>query len=452
MDDNSSNTYYLEKAPIWRAMIHLCIPMILAISAKTVYSLISAYFIGTQHNTTMFVAISLGLPIMALGMALGGVFGVGGSTYISRLLGEKKNDDIKHVAAFTLYGSFVVGIIVAALAIININPIVHLLGANAASFEFTRNFVLVTFIALPIMMANFAIEQIVRSTGAAKQSMYGVVLSIIANCLFDILFIMVLHWNVIGAALAIGIAGLVSLLYYVFYLQKNSGYVKLSPRHFKITKKISTQVFSIGMSELVMSSFMIVTALLFNNFAIQYGDSLLASGGIAARIVQVPEFVVMGIALGITPLLGFTYGAKSLVRLRSVMAYSAVVIGVLTAIFSVAVYVFRDTILGWFSNDPSVLAIGGVVLLAQLVSTIFNGFTGLFMSYFQATNKPVRTTIMSFVQGGLFIPVVIVAHVHFGLYGIIWSITVTEVITLVLSIVLLFGGRLNAKKSAAVNA
>lgn len=449
MNEDPKETYYLEKAPIWRAMINLCIPMVLAISVTTIYNLISIFFLGTLHNTAMITAVSLGVPIMALGMAFGGVFGVGGSTYISRLLGEKNHDDVKHVAAFTLYGSLIVGVIIAALAIIYIDPLVHLLGADATSFTFTKNFVLVTLISLPILMANFAVEQIVRSTGAAKQSLYGTILSVVANLVFDVLFILILHWNVVGAALAIGIASLISLLYYAWYLQKKGGQVKLSAKYFKITKKISSQVFSIGASELIMSSFMIVTALLFNNFAVQYGDNVLAAAGIAQRIVQVPEFMCMGIVLGIMPLLGFAYGAKLTARLRSAMVYSGVVIAAFVSIFSTTVYLFRDQILGFFTQDPNVLTIGVVILVAQLVSTIFNGFTGLFMTYFQATNKPVRTTIMAVAQGGLYIPIIIVAHAYRGLYGVIWAIVITEFITFALSVALFFGRR-DRSESASV--
>lgn len=445
MEENDANTYYLEKAPIWRAMIRLCIPMILAISASTIYGLINAYFIGTLHNTAMFAAISLGVPIMALGMAFGGVFGVGGSTFISRLLGEKKHEDIKHVAAFTLYGSLIVGVVAALVAILNITPLVHLLGADAASFVFTRNFVLATLVTLPIMMANFAVEQIVRSTGAAKQSMYGMIISVVANLVFDVLFILILDWNVVGAAIAVGISSFISLLYYIWYLQKHGGHVKLAPRYFKVTKRISAQVFSIGMSELVMSSFMIVTSLLFNNFVVHYGDNVLAAAGIAQRIVQLPEFMCMGIVLGIMPLLGFTYGAKLMHRLREAMVKSAIAIGAFVLVFSTTVYIFREQIFHIFSHDPSVVTIGAVVLLAQLVSTIFNGFTGLFMTYFQSTNKPVRTTIMSFVQGGLYIPVIIVANIFWGLYGIIWAITITEVLTFLVSLVLISLRRTHAQ-------
>jgi multidrug efflux pump len=81
--------YYLERAPVWRALVHLCVPMMLALSANVIYGIINAYFIGTLHDTAMLSAIALGLPVLSLAMAIGGVFGVGGGAYISHLLGEK---------------------------------------------------------------------------------------------------------------------------------------------------------------------------------------------------------------------------------------------------------------------------------------------------------------------------------------------------------------------------
>src|SRR6266700_1842584 len=107
--------YYLERAPVWRVLVHLCVPMMLALSANVIYGIINAYFIGTLHDTAMLSAIALGLPVLSLAMAIGGVFGVGGGAYISRLLGEKDTGRIKHVSAFVLYGSLLLGVILTVI-------------------------------------------------------------------------------------------------------------------------------------------------------------------------------------------------------------------------------------------------------------------------------------------------------------------------------------------------
>ncbi len=431
---DSKNQYYLEKAPIPRALLHLSVPMMLAMTASVIYNIINAYFIGTLHDTAMLSAIAFGLPVTSLAMAFGGVFGVGGGTYISRLLGEKDTQSIKHVSTFVLYGSLLFGVLLTIICLIFLNPLVSALGTDQQAFLPTRDYVAVLLLSLPVLVANFAIEQIVRSTGATRQSMNGMILAIAANFLFDVLLILILHLNVTGAALSIALSNVASMVYYILFLQRHGGPVSLSVKHFVVTKVIVKEVFSIGVSELIMSSFLIVITLLFNNLAVQYGDYVIAALGVALRIVQLPEVMCMGIFLGIMPLLGYAYGSKNAGRLKAALQQSALAIAGLIAIFSTIVYLFRGEIFGWFSSSPQVVAFGSYMLTAMLVSSLFNGFTGLLIAYFQTTNKPLQTTIMSFAQGGLFIPVILIAHALFGLSGIVWSITVTEALTCLLGI------------------
>src|SRR4051812_29321513 len=83
-----SDRYYLALAPIWRALVHLCLPMIAAVSVGAIYNIINAGFIGSLHSTPLLAAITFGLPVIPLMMAVGGVFGVGGSTMASRIMGR----------------------------------------------------------------------------------------------------------------------------------------------------------------------------------------------------------------------------------------------------------------------------------------------------------------------------------------------------------------------------
>lgn len=440
--DTRSDRYFLSRAPIWRALLHLCVPMIAAVTVGAIYNIINAGFVGSLHSTVLLSAITFGLPIIGLVMAVGGVFGVGGGTYISRLLGESETDPtaretVKRVASFTFWGSVIAGVVVGAIALLLLSPLVTLLGADSAAFPATAQFVGIQLAFTPVLTAAFAIEQLVRAEGAARASMSGLIASTVANLLFDVLFILVLHWGVAGAALAIGLSNLVALGYYVWFLQvKSENGLSLSPRWFTVRLSIMKEVFGVGVSELLMSGFLIVTSLLLNNFAVEYGDGPLAAFGVALRIVQLPEFLCMGVTLGVLSLLAYSFGAGNAARLRGAIRSSALAIGAITIVFSGLVFLFRVPVLSLFSTDPEVLRDGQLILTAQLVATIFNGFTALLIAVFQGTGKMRSATIMSVAQGVLFIPIVIAGHAVFGLNGIIWAMTVTEVLTFATAIVL----------------
>lgn len=445
-----SNQYYLESAPITKSILHLSVPMMIGMSVGTIYNIINAYFIGLLHNTNMMSAITLGLPIFTILMAIGNVFGVGGGTFISRSIGEGKTEKAKNIAGYALWGSVITGVIVAAIAFILLVPITHALGADMATFQYTKDYTAYLFIGGFIIIANFALEQIVRSEGASKESMYGVFISSALSLLLDPIFILVLHWDVKGAAIAMSLANLGAVIYYVYFLETKSENLKGFMKHIRLSAAEQLEVYKIGASELFQSAFLVISTLLLNHYAIEYGDKVIASFGIALRIVQLPEFLAMGLFLGLIPFIAFNFGKKNWNRLFAGIRQAFIWIGIITGVFVGIVSIFRESIFRLFSQDNALIEVGVYILVAMLISALFNGFTGLFTGVFQATGQGTMTTIMSVTQGLLFIPVIVILHYLFGLHGVIWAMTITEVITCLLGafLYLVFTHRLRRNKKA----
>ncbi|WP_456843830.1 MATE family efflux transporter [Cellulomonas sp. P5_C6] len=445
-DAVGTNRWYLSAAPIVRALVHLCVPMAAAMIVGAVYNLINAGFIGTLHDSTLLAAITFGAPILGLVMAVGGVFGVGGGALISRLLGAAEHDpaqagEIKRVSSFSVWGAVISGAVLGALGLLLLDPLVSLLGADAPAVPATRAFVGVMLAFVPVLAAAFCLEQLVRAEGAARQVMVGLIGSTVANLVLDVVFILGLHWGVAGAALAMGLANLGVVVYFVVWLQRHSEHVDLAPRWFTLSPAVLKPVFGVGIGELLQAGFLIVTSLVLNNLAVAYGDGALAAMGVAVRIAQIPEFLVMGITLGVLPLLAYAFGKGDRQRLMSALRVSAIAVGGITLFFATAVFVFRDQVFSAFVADPSVLTVGVTILAAQLVAMIANGFAGLLTSFFQATGRAVPATVMSVTQGVLFIPVVLLGNLWFGLAGIIWALTLTEGAVLVVGVVMWLASR-----------
>ncbi|CEJ73078.1 MATE efflux family protein [[Clostridium] sordellii] len=436
MENTQSNIKYLKDEPIKKAIAHLSIPMMIGMSAGTIYNVINAYFIGLVHDTAMLSAITLGLPIFTVLMAFGNMFGVGGGTFVTRLVAQNEVDRAKKVAGYTFYTSIIVGLLIAVFACLLMNPIVKLLGADSNTLNYTTQYSTTLFIGGFAVILNFALEQIVRSEGASKESMYGMFVSVVVSIILDILFILVLDLHVYGAALSMVIANVASSIYYIWYLNAKSENLKGFLYHFKISIKDQIEIYKIGVSELIQCAFLIVTTLLLNNFAMEYGDSVVASFGIALRIAQLPEFFTMGIVLGVMPLIAYNFSNKNISRLKEGIKYSSIFIISIAVVFAGIVYMFRGQVIQAFSDDPSVLSIGAYILVAMLVSALFNGMTTLFMTIYQASGEGMATGIMAISQGCLYIPMVIVLHYYFGLHGLVWSITITEVITCLIGVIL----------------
>lgn len=453
----------LSSAPLWRALLHLCVPMMAGFIVGAVYNIINAGFIGTLHSTALLAALTFSLPVFALIMAVGGVFGVGGGTLMSRLMGSEEAGGtpagsasaspaasaaspatearIRAVSSFTFWGALAAGAVLAVVGVLFATPIAQAGGASGETLAPTALYIALMFGFCPVYVVCFALEQVVRAEGAAVASMTGLIASTVANLVFDVLFILILGWGVAGAGLALGLSNVVMAGYYLWWIAKRSRHASVSPRDLRVDGPMVREVMGVGASELLQSSFLIVTTLVMNWVAVGYGAALLAAMGVALRIAQLPEMIGMGVFMGIIPLLAYAHGAGNVERLRrAVLASAAAILGI-AVVFSGVVFLFRDGVFALFSADPAVIEDGTKILTAMLVATLFNGLTGLAIALFQATGQMRSAAILAVAQGVLFIPVVFGARALWGFDGVVWAMTITEALCLAAALTLLWAAR-----------
>lgn len=434
---DAENLHYFERAPIAKAVAHFAVPMMLGTSMSVIYSILNAYFLGTLHNTAMLTALALTLPLFAIIMSLGNLIGIGGGTFISRLLGEKKYDDVKHVSSFAFYSSLVLGLIVIAVGLPLIDLIVQGLGATPDSFGFTKDYVTMMLAGSPFVILFFTLENIVRSEGAAITSMIGMILSVVVNIILDALAVFVLHWGVIAVASATVIANLVASAFYGFHIGMKSPFLTISVRWFKATKVILGNVFKIGVPVFIMSIFLGAMSLIFNHFLVEYGDSAVAAYGISSRLLQFPEFILMGLCEGVVPLIAFSFTANRL-RMKHTIGFTIKVIVALAAAFGVIVYLISDHLISVFTNNPQLIEMGSYILHVTFLSLFITGMTTLFTGIFQATAQGTAALIMSVIQGVTLIPVLFIANHMNGFHGVVWSLVIADAAAFLVGAIMLY--------------
>ncbi|WP_194542711.1 MATE family efflux transporter [Paenibacillus sp. JZ16] len=434
---DAENLHYFEKAPVAKAVAHFAVPMMLGTSMSVIYSILNAYFLGTLHNTAMLTALALTLPLFAIIMALGTLIGMGSGTFISRLLGEKKYDDVKQVSSFAFYSSLVLGLIVMAVGLPLLDPIIYGLGATLDSFGFTKDYVTIMLIGSPIVVLFFTLENIVRSEGAAITSMIGMILSVVVNIILDSFVIFVFHWDVIGVASATVISNLVASAFYAFHIGYKSQFLTVSVKWFKASKEILSNVFKIGVPVFIMSIFLGAMSLILNRFLIEYGDPAVAAYGISSRLLQFPEFVLMGLCEGVVPLIAFSFTANKL-RMKQTIGFTIKTIVALAIVFGVIVYLISDHLIGLFTNDPQLIEMGSYILHVTFLSLFITGMTTLFTGIFQATAQGTAAFIMSVIQGVTLIPVLYIANWMNGFHGVIWSLVIADAVAFLVGAIMLY--------------
>ncbi|EPS6203763.1 TPA: multidrug efflux MATE transporter MepA [Staphylococcus aureus] len=417
--------YYFEKSPVFKAMMHFSLPMMIGTLLSVIYGILNIYFIGFLEDSHMISAISLTLPVFVILMGLGNLFGVGAGTYISRLLGAKDYSKSKFVSSFSIYGGIALGLIVILVTLPFSDQIAAILGARGETLALTSNYLKVMFLSAPFVILFFILEQFARAIGAPMISMIGMLASVGLNIILDPILIFGFDLNVVGAALGTAISNVAAALFFIIYFMKNSDVVSVNIKLAKPNKEMLSEIFKIGIPAFLMSILMGFTGLVLNLFLAHYGNFAIASYGISFRLVQFPELIIMGLCEGVVPLIAYNFMANK-GRMKDVIKAVIMSIGVIFVVCMIAVFTIGHHMVGLFTTDQAIVEMATFILKVTMASLLLNGIGFLFTGMLQATGQGRGATIMAILQGAIIIPVLFIMNALFGLTGVIWSLLIAE--------------------------
>lgn len=434
--NQKNENYWLLDAPVTKAIWHMAIPMMLGMSINIIYNITDTFFIGRLNDTAALAAISLLLPFTTILMAIGNLFGTGGSTLFSRLLGSENTDRTKQCSATTLWLSFLFGLLTAIISIIFSNYIIRLLGADSNTFVYVKQYLIFYGMGAPFIIANFTLEQLIRGDGKSVESMIGMMISIGANIILDPILMFGLQLGIRGSAIATVIGNAFAVIYYIVCIQRADNQLSALPKYFRLEKQMLKEIFLVGLSAMLLDILLIVSSLMFNYYALKYGDYVLAGFGISQKLVQIVDLIGMGLYMGVIPLIAVAYGARNELRMKEIIKKTALYLAlVITCLFAI-LFTCRNFIVHCFSNDSDVIRIGAYILTVQLCSSFFAAGAGLLTGIFQAKGEGTPAVVMSVMRGLMLIPAIIFGNYLFKMNGVIFSLLVAEAISCITGLVL----------------
>ncbi|MFA8992626.1 MATE family efflux transporter [Clostridioides difficile] len=434
--NQKNENYWLLDAPVTKAIWHMAIPMMLGMSINIIYNITDTFFIGRLNDTAALAAISLLLPFTTILMAIGNLFGTGGSTLFSRLLGSENTDRTKQCSATTLWLSFLFGLLTAIISIIFSNYIIRLLGADSNTFAYVKQYLIFYGMGAPFIIANFTLEQLIRGDGKSVESMIGMMISIGANIILDPILMFGLQLGIRGAAIATVIGNAFAVIYYIVCIQRADNQLSALPKYFRLEKQMLKEIFLVGLSAMLLDILLIVSSLMFNYYALKYGDYVLAGFGISQKLVQIVDLIGMGLYMGVIPLIATAYGARNELRVKEIIKKTALYLAlVITCLFTI-LFTCRNFIVHCFSNDSDVIRIGAYILTVQLCSSFFAAGAGLLTGIFQAKGEGTPAVVMSVMRGIMLIPAIIFGNYLFKMNGVIFFLLVAEAISCITGLVL----------------
>ena len=204
------------------AVIKLGIPAIIGQLATLIYNLADTYFVSLTKSPAQIAAVTLSAPVLLIIMSISSIFGMGGSSVVARLLGEKNSKSAKSSITFGFYAMTIAGIIVLAAGMIFISPIARLAGADADNIGYTCDYLKWIFLGAPFIILSNGLVHIFRSTGLIREATIGVILGNATNIVLDWLFIVRLGMGTSGAALATSIGFLCATVYEIICMIRAS--------------------------------------------------------------------------------------------------------------------------------------------------------------------------------------------------------------------------------------
>ena len=431
MNDNA----WMSEDKVSQVVKKMAIPSVISSLVTVVYNMADTFFVGQTGDPLQVAAVSLTNPIFILFMAIANMLGMGGSAIASIALGKNDKEKVKNVSSFVTYFSIAIGIIFCLILLVFQNGLLTLFGANSETLNLAKGYTLYIAIGAPFIIFSAAASFIVRASGDSKQAMIGNMIGTVLNIALDPVFVSILNKGAAGAAIATTISNIIASIYYVYYFEKKTKSMSI---HFKyFTFKVCKDICVSGLPMALFSSLMSISTIITNLILANYGNSAIAAAGIVFKANMFVSFLQMGIANGVQPILGYCYGSDNRERFREVETYTKKCCLICGIILSSLYIVFRSQIIAVFINDAKTIEYGIPLLVGYTLSGPFIGLLFMNMNVLQTLNQPLKATILSLCrQGLLFIPFLFILNMLFGFYGVTIAQSLTDIITIILSIML----------------
>jgi len=423
--------------PVRKVILHMAVPSIASLLVQSLYVMADSYFVGQLPGIAKeaTAAIALVGPLFIVIQAVGLAFGLGGGSYISRLLGRGEREEANRVLSTCVYTVVMVCICLLALGSLLLESLVILLGATDTAMPLALDYAGILLFGAPIMAVCFVLNNGLRAEGNAVFSTVGMVSGALLNIALDPLLIYTTGWGVRGAAIGTVFCQFVSMCILLWFYVRRRSLLSIAPRYFSPRRSLYAQVAKIGIPTFLRNILGAVSAILVNYAAREYGDSAIAGLGIVGRFNWVIFSVLLGFAMAYMPVSGYNYGARRYARVREAYRFSLRTAVAFMACSGVLLLIFATPIASTLHSDPLVSEIGAKVMRAQALTLPLVGWGLLINMLFESLGRGIQATVLSLGRQGVFLAICVLALPPlFGLDGIVFAQPVADVMFFSLAI------------------
>lgn len=409
MEDKTTEIF--RNAPVPKAVISNVIPSIISMIMVLLYNLADTFFIGQTKDAYMVAAVSVATPAFLFFMAVGMLFGIGGTSLISRMLGEGNDKKAKNTSAFCFWTGLIIGVVSMVLIWMFIRPVCQMVGASDDTIGYASEYLNIVAAGIPFLIISNSFSNIIRAEGNAKTAMAGMIFGNVINIVLDPVLILGLHWNVAGAAIATTLSNMISALFYLRHLLSKKTMLSVRLSDYCIKGGIAAGVFAIGVPASLNSILLSTSNIIVNNMMAGYGDMAVAGLGVAMKVNLIVVMLLIGLGTGIQPLLGYCFGAGNGKRYMEVLRFSLILAFGMSVIMTVICYFGAGPLVTAFLDNADAFGFGMSFARIYIFSGPIIGILFVFVNAIQATGAALSALILSVSrQGILYIPILLAFH------------------------------------------
>ena len=421
----------LGQAPIGKLLLEQAVPASIGILVMSIYMIVDTIFVGQFVGAVAIGAITVVLPITFLISSTGMAIGIGGSSMVSRALGEDGRDKAKNIFGNQITLTFLLAFTFLAIGYFFQDGILNLFGGKGAILPYAKTYFLIILMGVPFLAWAMMTNSVIRAEGAPKVAMFTMLIPAILNLILDPIFIIWLEWGIAGAAWATTISYIASALFTFWFFF--SGRSELTPKLADLVLKFSfvKEIFSLGGVTLARQGVISILAIVLNNTLFSFGGELAVSVyGIIQRASMFANFPVMGITQGFLPIAGFNYGAENWNRVKSVIKI-AIKSGTIIAICLFAmILIFAEEITALFTTDAELIAMTVPAIRISFLATPLVLIQLIGSAYFQAIGKAIPALFLTLTkQGFCLIPLILLLPQFYNLTGVWIAFPIADILS-----------------------
>ncbi len=426
-----------RSAPVPKAVLKNAVPAMVAMLMVLIYNLADTFFIGLTHDAYQVAAVSMATPVFLIFMSVGTVFGIGGTSVISRALGEGKADYAKRASSFCMWSCVVVGVAMSAMFLIFMEKILMVMGTSADTYEFAKSYLTIVTFSGPFVLIANCYSNVIRAEGQAGKAMMGQLLGNLLNIILDPIMILGFNWGITGAAIATAIGNTFSAGFYMMYFFQGKSMLSIHPRDFMMRNKVCSSILAIGIPASLGSLLMSISQIIMNGQMASFGDMAVAGIGVASKVTMITGMVCIGFGQGVQALLGYCVGANLWDRFKKVMRFSVVFALALSLAMTGFCYLLTNQIVSVFLTEQAAFTYAVQFVRILLTTSFLFGVFYVLANALQAAGAATPALIINLSrQGFIYIPALFVLKASLGANGLAWAQPVADLLSTILVVVL----------------